>query len=48
MDTREAKIYEFPFFLYNFAQGHLRFHVLMLLQKLAAVPEGFVKSIYKV
>lgn len=36
----EAKVYEFHFFLYNFAQGHLRFHVLMFLQKLKAVPES--------
>lgn len=42
-------------FLYDFAQGHLRFHVLMFLQKLSStrepnrrVSEGFVKSIYRV
>ena len=45
------------FFLYDFAQGHLRFHVLMFLQKLktstqepkkkGSVEEGFVKSIYR-
>lgn len=31
--VEEAKVYEFQFFLYNFAQGHLCFHVLMLKLK---------------
>lgn len=36
------------FFLYDFAQGHLRFHVLMFLQKLNAAPESLTGGFQRV
>jgi len=48
IEFSKQKYISSTFFLYDFAQEHLRFHVLMFLQKLKAVPESLTRGFPRV
>lgn len=48
IEFKRQKYISSIFFLCNFAQGHLCFHVLMFLQKLKAVPKSLTEGILRI